>query len=55
MEKLPLVSNLAEHAEEERRVEREEVEREGGVRIRGKVDERLRGGGEMRPGEGKVE
>lgn len=29
--------------------------REGGVRIRGKVDERLRGGGEMRPGEGKVE
>lgn len=30
MEKLPLVSNLAEHAEEERRVEREEVEREGG-------------------------
>lgn len=57
MEKLPLVSNLAEHAEEEQRVERsgarEEVARRGGG-IRGKVDERVRRGGEMRPGESGV-
>lgn len=59
MEKLPLVSNPAEHAEEEYRVERsgarEEEERERMREgIRGKVDERVRSGGEMRPGEGKV-
>lgn len=39
----------------EKRLRGREGGREGEVRIRGKVDERLRGGGEMRPGEGKVE
>lgn len=57
VEKLPPASDLAEQAEEERRVKRsraKEEEKRGGGGIRSKVDKRLRSGGEMRPGEGKV-